>query len=175
MIDLTYMLGSLPVVLAKGEAAGLAFFVIWVIMALVSSAQKKKQKRDSQLPLPQDRTLPREQAALPQHRLASPRSQSRRSAPAMSVPSRIAPARPSPLPPQKLPAAKATRPKLAAKPAEVSAWQPMKDMVQSQWANTTTRSSQMQVMLRRATVRQGIVLAEILRPPLALREEEQAW
>lgn len=175
MIALTHMLGSLPLVLAKGEMAGVVFFVIWVIMAIVSSAQKKKQKRASQLPLPQDRKTPREQTMTPQHRAASQRAQSRRPAPALSAPSRINPARPSPLPPQKLPTTKAMPPKLVAKPAEASVWQPVKEMVQSQWAKTTTRSSQIQVMLQPATVRQGIVLAEILRPPLSLREEEHAW
>ncbi len=169
MSYLTYMLASLPLVLAKGELAGVIFFVIWVIVALVSSAQKKKQKRTSQLPLPQDWTSPREQVNRPQDRTVS------RQARAVSLPpARINPAKPSPLPPRKMPAAKAMPPKLPTPVAEPG-WQPMKEMVQSQWAKTTTRSSQMQVMLRPGTVRQGIVLAEILRPPLALREEERAW
>jgi hypothetical protein len=174
MSTLTHMAGSLPLVLAKGELAGLIFFVIWVIVALVSSAQKKKQqKRPSQLPAPQDWNAPQGQAMRPQGPAAL-----RRSAPTLPVRGRIDPAKPSPLPPKKTPVAKATPPKLpapAALPVQEPVWQPVKDMVQSQWAKSTTRSSQMQVMLRPATVRQGIVLAEILRPPLALREEECAW
>lgn len=169
MSDLTNMLASLPLVLAKGELAGLVFFVIWVIVALVSSAQKKKQKRTSQSPLPQDWTSPREPVARPQDRAVS-----RRAGAVPLPPARINPAKPSPLSPKKMPAARAVPPKLAPPVAE-PVWQPMKDMVQSQWAKTTTRSSQMQVMLQPTTVRQGIVLAEILRPPLALREEESAW
>jgi hypothetical protein len=174
MSPLTHILGWLPLVLAKGEMAGVAFFVIWVIMAIVSSIQKKKQqKRTPQLPLAQDRIPPREQPKRPQGRAAQ-----RRSA-ASPAAARINPAKPSPLPPKKAPVvARPTPPKLpspAASPVEQPVWQPMKDMVQSQWGRTTTRSSQMQVMLRPATVRQGIVLAEILRPPLALREEERAW
>ena len=178
MSELTHMFASLPLVLAKGEAAGLIFFAIWIIMALVSSAQKKKQKRASQLPLPPGQAPPREHMPLPGNRSAPPRFQLRRSTPAQPSPSRISPPRLSPAPSHRPPATRAMPPKLAAPAAttvENPVWQPMKDMVQSQWAQTTTRSSQMQVMLQPATVRQGIVLAEILRPPLALREEEQAW
>lgn len=163
MSPLTHILASLPLVLAKGEWAGVAFFVFWVLMALLSAAQKKmQQKRTSQFPLPGRPALPQGHAA------------QRHSKPTLRAPARINPAKPSPLPPKKVPAAKAVPPKLPA-PVQQPVWQPVKDMVQSQWAKTTTRSSQMQVMLRPATVRQGIVLAEILRPPLALREEETAW
>ena len=178
MSELTHMFASLPLVLAKGEAAGLIFFAIWIILALVSSAQKKKQQnRASQLPLPPGQVPPREQT-LPRNRSASPRFQLRRTTPAQSSPWRISPPRVSQAPPHRPPAVRALPPKHAA-PADISVenpvWQPMKDMVQSQWAQTTTRSSQMQLMLQPATVRQGIVLAEILRPPLSLREEESAW
>ena len=182
MSELTHMFASLPLVLAKGEAVGLIFFAIWIILALVSSAQKKKeqkqQNRASQLPLPPGQAPPREQVPLPGNRSAPSRFQLRRSTPAQSSPSQISPPRLSPAPSHRPRAARATPPKHAAPAAtsvESPVWQPMKDMVQSQWSQTTTRSSQMQLMLQPATVRQGIVLAEILRPPLALREEESAW
>ena len=107
MTHLTDMLASLPLVLAEGEVAGVIFFVIWVVVALVSTAQKKKQKRTSQLPPPQDRTSSREQVTRPQHRTVP-----RGAVPPM--PPRINPATPSPLPPRKMPAAKIKPPRLPA-------------------------------------------------------------
>lgn len=182
MTDPASILAELPRILADGNAvSGLIFFAIWVLVAIVSALQQKKKKRPPTQG-PDDWTLP--QPLPPQQTPQAPPATQRRP----GLKARSIPANRLKLPPKLPPQVRPMPPKLSTYPAHAPAptLAPTPVMpapvIQRQAAKPVaapeqalTRPASLPVVLRPNTVRQGLILSELLRPPLALREEERAW
>jgi hypothetical protein len=195
MSHLLPILAALPAILANGEIAGIIFVIIWVVVAIISAAQKNKQKQQ-QRPLPPAPPQPPVPAsrdwAPPKQSGARPRLPATlKRGPAMRPsPPRVNPARLPQMQARRGPVAKA--PPVVKAPPVIKA-QPVAKAAPPRPAAVPLRATQaagegrmvlqslqpmgpsaMKRVLRHSVAREGFVLSEILRPPLALREDERA-